>query len=141
MKTIIFDFNRTIFDPDSGALATGAKKVLRTLQTRGFALLLLSRKERGRKERVRTLDIERNFLGVYFVDEKTSQEFQRLFAAHSVSIPESYVIGDRLEEEIAIGNEFGLRTIWIKHGDGEIESKIRPAFIAKSLSDVLKFIS
>lgn len=110
--TIIFDFNRTVFDPDSGALVPGALRLLTTLKERGVPLHLVSKREAGRDDALQRLGIAHFFLSTSFVDDKE----ERLRELISESSDTTYVIGDHLHNEIRIGNRHGAKTIWLKRG-------------------------
>jgi len=47
-KLVVFDFNRTLFDPDQGRLIDGALELLEKLKTAGHFLVLHGKAPRGR---------------------------------------------------------------------------------------------
>ena len=143
-KIIIFDFNRTIYDPDAGELVPGVRFVLRTLLRRGFVLYLISRAGESRKRLMGELNVKKYFRRVVIAPEKRKRDFDRLAGSKSVNKEESFVVGDRVRKEIAIGNSLGLKTIWVRSGRFARETsrkKIeRPDYTVKSLRDVLLII-
>lgn len=110
--TIIFDFNRTIFDPESNALMPEAFELLTALNEQGIPLHLVSKREAGRDDALQRLGIAHFFRSTSFVDDK--EECMRELIANANDTV--YVIGDYLHNEIRIGNRHGAKTIWLKHG-------------------------
>ncbi|MES2006772.1 MAG: HAD hydrolase-like protein [Patescibacteria group bacterium] len=110
--TIIFDFNRTLFNPDTRALMPGAFELLQGLFTQGHTLALISRLEADREDTFRNLKIEQFFSSVEFVEEK-GEALKKIITA---SLPPVYVVGDHLHDEIRAANRLGAKTIWFKRG-------------------------
>lgn len=112
-KKVIIDFNRTLYDPESGLVIDGALELLKYLYT--FAdLYLVSRNEKERWQKFQDLGLEEYFKKIYFVEEKTQSLFEEIIS--ETSKDHCYVIGDRIQEEIVIGNILGINTIWFKSG-------------------------
>ncbi len=112
MTTIIFDLNRTLFDPEAGALMPGAFEVLEECSRRGHALYLISRFEKSREGMVKDLGIEHFFSEIHFVDDKEKDIKKIIEGAEG----EVYLVGDYLYDEIRFGNRYGAHTIWFKSG-------------------------
>lgn len=110
--TIIFDFNRTIYDPDTGALVPGALALLQNLSAIGHKLYLVSKFEAGREAALDELGIARYFEAASFVDDKRNA-FEKIIRASAAPV---FVIGDHLHGEIRIGNSLGAKTIWLRRG-------------------------
>lgn len=115
MQTVIFDFNRTLFDPDTESLLPGVQKMLQTLHDRNVAMHVISRNEAGRGTALETLGIRGFFLTVTFVEEKTPSMFDGIIDGQN-SLENVFVVGDYLHEEIRLGNQRRLRTIWLQRG-------------------------
>jgi FMN phosphatase YigB (HAD superfamily) len=114
---LIFDFNRTIFNPDSGALFADALPTLQALRERGAKLGLVSRREGSRDSLISRLGIRAYFDCIELVDEKTVATFRQMVATlgstAAAHVPERVlVVGDRLVEEIGIGRALGYETAW-----------------------------
>lgn len=112
MKTIIFDFNRTLLDPDSATLYPGVSSMLQALRKRGYVLHLVSRLEPTRTQTLQKLGITDYFSRIALVEDKDEVIHQLVNAAEG----ETYVVGDRLHDEIRSGNRAGARTIHVKQG-------------------------
>lgn len=108
---IIFDYNRTIFDPETNELYPGVFELLRYLQP-NHELFLVSRNEPDRLKRFETFGLTNIFKKVYFVPEKNLELFKKI----SNNEKNTFVIGDSLNDEIKIGNTLGFLTIRIKQG-------------------------
>lgn len=110
---IIFDFNRTLYDPETGGLFDGAIELLSKLSARGDELHLVSKLEPTRSLAFLTkLGIAHFFKTTAFVTDK-SDALRRLIETAPAPV---YVVGDYLHGEIRIGNKHGAKTIWLKHG-------------------------
>lgn len=110
--TIIFDYNRTIYDPETGTLVEGALEALASFAQTGVPMHLVSKLEPGREEALDALGIRDYFVSIAFVEDK--EDAMRAIV-ESVAEP-VYVIGDHLHNEIRIGNKLGARTVWLARG-------------------------
>lgn len=110
--TIIFDFNRTLYNPETAALMPGALQLLEALRATGHTLYLVSKKEAGREAKPETLGINSFFTQMYFVEEK-GEALKKIISASPTPV---FVVGDYLYEEVRIGNKLGAKTIWFKAG-------------------------
>lgn len=114
---IIFDYNRTLFDPETDALYAGVIELLKKLSEQN-ELSLISRNDPSHENRLQELGIRGYFKEIAFVEEKTTQIFKKLADGEQNII----VIGDRIKEEISLGNQLGFITIWIRQGKFSEES-------------------
>lgn len=142
-KFVIFDFNRTLFDPESGKLLPKARFVLRTLLRRGFGLFLISRREKSRAGLIKKLKISTYFSGKVFSEEKSVDDFAKLLGSN-INRNSGYVVGDRVREEIKIGNILKLKTIWLKSGKFSKETprtkNETPDFKIDHLNEILRIL-
>ena len=112
---IIFDFMRTLYNPESLALYSETLSLLEFLNE--FSELhLITRKEGQREQLVEELGIKKFFTSINFLDRKTQKSFQKIINPKKEMYEEIYCIGDVVWEEIMIGNKLGWKTIWLKHG-------------------------
>lgn len=143
-KIIIFDFNRTIYDPDNGCLISGARFVLRTLLRRGFSLYLVSRAGKSRRELIKNLGIGQYFSRAIIAKEKSKKDFERIVAPKVIERSLSFVVGDRVRKEISIGNLLGLKTVWLKSGKFANEKprkKVeRPTYTVRTFREIVSVI-
>jgi len=109
---IILDFNRTIYDPETGDLMPGALELLMYAKEKGAVLHLISKKEEGREDALAQLGIASYFDSVVFTEEK-EPAMKALIEGSPHPI---YVVGDYLHNEIRFGNRYGAKTIWLRRG-------------------------
>ncbi len=116
-KGIIFDFNRTIYDPEKNALTEGVIGLLEDLSLR-FQLCLLSKGvEAERRKQISELGLDEYFKDIQVNEgEKQESHFQRCLRIMNLKASEVAVIGDRVAGEIRVGNQSGMLTIWYKSG-------------------------
>lgn len=143
-KIIIFDFNRTLYDPEKEKLFLGVKKVIYSLTDKGFTLFLISAGQKTTKETIGKSGIKQFFKKITVSKSKSLQDFKKLISS-GVSLEKSYVIGDRVKSEIKKGNRLGMKTIWIRKGKfaRELPRSIeeQPTFTVQSITEVLRIIS
>jgi FMN phosphatase YigB (HAD superfamily) len=108
---IIFDYNRTIFDPDTDCLYEGILELLQKI-SRKHELFLISRNEPTRKKRLEELNVNKYFQKITFVDNKSKEVFEKIIG----NTKNAVVIGDSINDEIKIGNQLGLFTVRLKKG-------------------------
>ena len=115
MKLIIFDFNRTLYDPEKGVLIEGAAEIIEHC-SRSHRLALISMREKGRDGLIGTLGIASFFSSIVITDAKTAELFKEVIASCGATPGETVIIGDRVTDEIAIGKEIGTKAIWFRAG-------------------------
>ncbi len=108
---IIFDYNRTIFDPETDNLYLGVLELLQKLSAK-YELFLISRNEPERKRRFEELNIKNYFQKILFVNGKSRKVFEGI----SGDTKNVIVVGDSISDEIKIGNQLGFVTIHLKKG-------------------------
>lgn len=139
-KGIIFDFNRTLYDPDLDELVPGAKSVLKKLKERGYKLFLVSHGS-YRKSLISELGVENYFDKIVISKEKSLEDFKEVTLNSNLTIKESFVVGDRVKGEIRIGNILGFNTVWLKKGlfAQEVPENLEefPDFTIADLEEVL----
>ena len=108
---IIFDYNRTLFDPETNSLYPGVLTLLKDLSS-NYTLFLVSKNEPTRTKTIRELGLEKFFQEILFVPEKSKAIFETL----KINPAETLVVGDYLPSEIAAGNDFGATTVRVLQG-------------------------
>lgn len=118
-KIIIWDFNRTLYNPDAGALIEGAVDVLICARQKGYTSILFSKNKAGEtpiKEQLDRLDISEYFQAVIESEEKDIKDIERLLSLYLPDKTNSYLISDRAQTDISVGNALGFKTVWFKNG-------------------------
>jgi len=108
---IIFDYNRTIFNPETENLYEGAFELLSDL-VKDHELYLVSANEVGREEKMKKFGIDIFFKKALFVNNKTVEIFEEIaFKGENV-----FVVGDNIYSEIKTGNQMDFTTVLVKQG-------------------------
>lgn len=115
-KIIIFDFNRTIYNPENNSVIAGAIELLTKLNQEQYELHLLSMAQPSRMELIENLGLKQLFTSIQLCQSKTKTLFEQLIQNSNADVANSFVVGDRTKKEIALGNQVGLTTIWVKTG-------------------------
>ena len=140
---VIFDYNRTIFDPESGGLVAGAQSLLEDLKARGVTLFLVAKGGDERRAQITTLGLEPLFKNIIVNESKSSEDYE---SCKSLCSPDTvfYAVGDRVKEEIRHANGCGMTTIWFRSGKFATEEPAgdaeRPSYTVTSLDDVAALI-
>lgn len=142
MDLVIFDWKRTLYDPDTKSLITGALELLESIKSKGIPMVLVGKGGDDMEEEVARLGVRKYFLKTVFAEGEKDPDVFRAFISKN---PEKTVfIGDRVRSELEIGNKLGATTIWVKQGKFAIEEpeneQQKPKFTIPSLSDCLKVI-
>lgn len=142
MQRIIFDWKRTLYDPESHTLCEGAQELLAYLELQKIEMVLIGKGQPETVQDVIRLGIARYFSKIFFVGTTKSKELFSPFISEPSN--DTYVLGDRVRSEIEIGNELGATTVWIKSGTYAVElpesDLQKPAFIFSSLHDFLRYL-
>jgi FMN phosphatase YigB (HAD superfamily) len=142
-RAIVFDFNRTIYDPDSDDLIAGALQVLERLSN-DFLLVLYCKLGDGRDEKVMGLGLKKFFKKIIFVPNKTPADLVNIAKEFNLETNRIVVVGDRVKSEIAAAKKAGCKAVWLKRGkfakENPLEPNEKPDCIIFSLSEVLNKI-
>lgn len=137
---IIFDYNRTLYDPNTDSLYKGVVELLQYL-SKDNELFLISKNEPGRKDRLVELGIDGYFVKIIFVEKKTVSLFREL----SQDDKNILVIGDRIADEILIGNQLGFITVWVQQGkfatDLPERDEQQPRHIVQNIQEIKNIFS
>ena len=141
LRAIIFDFNKTLYSPDSGNLFPGVKDLLSELKTQsGLTLGLISYGGDYRVKLIEGLGILSLFDWFKFVEEKSTEDFLEFSKKFQILPRSILVVGDMLEEEIKIAKFLTMKTAWIKNSF-QGESSIKPDYQLNSVSEIRELIS
>lgn len=144
-KIIIFDFNRTLYDPEAERLMYGVRPLLRRLRTMRFTVILVTTVQPSRIQRIRHLGLFDLCEEVVTVSHKSARPFRRLIITYQADVSRSFVVGDRVRQEIRLGNRCGLQTIWLKRGRFRLEEPQSgeeiPQFTIRDLRQLLPILA
>ena len=143
MDPIIFDYNRTLNDPDNypdDIFVPGTLPVLNTLKEKGFTLFMYCKGGEGRTGMLN--QYSSLFQAVCVVPEKSFDSLKAFCDANSIDPKAAWMVGDRVMKEIAFGNALGMKTVWLKKGkfaeEGPKNKEEEPEFTIISLAGLLK---
>lgn len=143
MKSIIFDYNRTIYNPEEGVVYPGSLELLQKYKDSGFALFLVAKGGTDRQKQIEDLNIKHFFRRIIVHTEKTKDDFIEVMNECEKKT-ELFVVGDRIKKEIRFGNECDMTTIWLKKGkfkDEEPELEIeKPDYVIHELNELESII-
>lgn len=143
-RGIIFDFNRTLYNPENGKLMQGARKILEELRDK-YKLGLVSFGEEERNAQILELGLNDYFSYITVVREKTTQTLLEFCNRFGLKPEEVVIIGDRVKSEVTLGNSLGMTTVWLKSGkfSGEVPSgkTEEPDFTIENLEAIEEIIT
>jgi FMN phosphatase YigB (HAD superfamily) len=137
-RTVIFDLNRTLYDPFTDSLYPGARTMLEDLATT-HRLFLYSKRAGDRGALVARLGIAPHFEYCHYVERKTKEDFTALLQAHAVAPAECIVVGDLVESELRVAGECGVASVWARHGICPVElpeEAHMPTYTADSIEEL-----
>lgn len=108
-KMIIFDFNKTLYDPEKGKLIDGCSEILKALGSK-YILALISLEKKGRKKIANKL-ISSFFNEIIFSTNKKIAHYKQILDKYGINKKDCFIVGDTLEDEITIGKKIGCITI------------------------------
>ena len=144
MRNIIFDWKRTLYDPDSKVLIEGVQELLEFLSNKKVPMILIGKGGDDMRQEVDRLGVGKYFQKIVFAQgEKDPNNFLPFVSKEK---PKSTIfIGDRVRSELEIGNKLGVTTIWVKQGkfaQEKPENKNQePAYTVANLSECLNLVS
>lgn len=139
INAVIFDWKRTLYNPEKKILMEGTKELLLFLRKKNIPLILIGKDDDQMKREMKKLKVYDFFTQVIFTPTKNLNLFSKFI--FNKQPQNTYVIGDRVRSEIEIGNRLNMTTIWIKQGKFAEElpsnSDQQPSFTVLSLFNLL----
>lgn len=145
VKAVIFDFNRTLYDPEKENLMEGARRLLNSLKKRGIKMALLSVTSSGEREQlIASLDLHSYFEEtLVLTGTKKPGHFMELSQKLQLEPEKCLVIGDRIKQEIHSANQAGMKTCWLQRGKFKKEKpdnqEEKPDHTINNLHEVFQF--
>lgn len=120
MYSIIFDWKRTLYNPDTAELIEGAKELLKFAKSKTSSLILIGKGAQEMHDEVKRLGVKEYFSDIIFQEgKKDPEDFKKFISKNNPK--HTIFIGDRVRSELAVGNLLGATTIWVKNGKFEDE--------------------
>ena len=121
IQNIIFDWGRTLYDPDAEALFPGVREMLPWLSGK-YKLYIVSLASKGeeeivkRRKMIKDFGIEQYFQDIFFAPEDKDSLYEGLVAKYTLNLAETAVVDDRIIRGVAWGNRNGATTVWFQNG-------------------------
>ena len=121
IKNIIFDWGRTLYDPDNERLFDGVKEMLPEM-ARKYKLYIVSLASKGeeeivkRRKMIKDFGIEGYFQDIFFAPEDKDSLYEGLVAKYGLDLSKTAVVDDRIIRGVAWGNRNGATTVWFQNG-------------------------
>lgn len=144
ISSVIFDWKRTLYDPDSRALLEGAREILATLHKHSLPLTLVGKGGNDMYDEVKRLNVGHYFENVVFQEGTKEDSLFKPFVSkpHPSSV---LFIGDRIKSELAAGKRLGATTIWVRQGkfadEMPVHASENPDYTVRSLTEAKKLLS
>lgn len=144
VKIVIFDFRRTLYDPDKDKLITGAKSLLQFFKDKKILIYLIGKGDSSLKVKARELGIAGFFKEMIFRENKPLSLYKNVLIKTGCRKNDCLAIGDRIKEEIKTCNLLGIKTIWFKNGKYASEKPTSknelPSFTVRNLNEICDLI-
>ena len=138
---IIFDFNRTLYNPDEKVLFPGVLEFLKDY-SKVYDLAIIGKGDENRRALIEELNIKTYFKHIKIKEAKEKTDFQQCLEEFNAT--NVWAVGDRIKREITIANSVGIKTVWFKNGKfaDELPSskEEEPKFIVQSFDEIRKII-
>tara|TARA_B100000745_G_scaffold173853_1_gene113924 strand:- start:3638 stop:4111 length:474 start_codon:yes stop_codon:yes gene_type:complete len=154
MKLWVTDLDNTLCDTDvlegdenkigELELFPDAAKVFKVLVAQSIPIVVLTKGDfvyqRSKIHQIGLTEVIDNM----YVAESNAEKviyFKKILEEYGTSVEEVVMIGDRRDSEVALGKEFGAKTIWFRHGkyneEGEAPEGVH---VVESYEEVLELI-
>lgn len=143
ITNIIFDWKRTLYNPEEKSLISGSLELLDFIRQKNIPIVLIGKGGEDMYQEVDRLKINGYFSKILFKEgEKEVETFRQYVNQEQPQY--TLLIGDRVRSELEVGNILGATTIWVKQGqfaDEKPENKNqKPDFIVNSLIKIINII-
>jgi len=122
MKAVIFDWGRTLYNPEEGALFSDTKSVLEYLKLKNYILAIVALATAGQSKITERMSIiEKENLALYFVSikfdiENKDKMYEETLFELGLKHEDVFIVDDRVMRGITWGNKNGCKTIWVQNG-------------------------
>lgn len=143
INSVIFDWKRTLYDPDNDVLIDGTIVLLNYLKKNKIQLILIGKGGPEMHDAVSRLKVKNYFSEIIFQEgKKTKEQFMKFI--DPVESKNTIFIGDRVKSELLLGNQLGATTIWVQSGkfadELPAEKVEQPSYIVKDLFECKSLI-
>ena len=119
IKAIIFDWGRTLHDPETDTLFSGVLETVQNL-SKNYSLALVSLAKSDSPEK-RRKKIEESGVAEYFKlilvgEDNKNAMYEKVLTDLKVTPKEVVIVDDRIVRGVAWGNYKGAVTVWLRKG-------------------------
>ena len=143
IKNVIFDWKRTLYDPESKTLINGTKELLEMFSDHNIPMFLIGKGESDMYREVDRLGVKKFFKEIKFVEGEKNPEYYKPHI-DSLNPSQTFVIGDRARSELATGKSLATTTVWVRQGKFADElpknEQMVPDYQVDSLIELRKLI-
>ncbi len=143
-QSIIFDFNRTLYNPETNSLEPGAEEMILYFYNRGWKVYVVAKSGEGREEMIQRTPFAPYLRKVIVAPTKRVEDFRACADDAGMPLEDIVVVGDRVKSEIRIGKQLGMLTVWYRKGkfaDEEPDSPMEePDEIITDLCELKNFL-
>lgn len=142
IASIIFDWKRTLYDPDTQSLVNGAIGILEFVKSKNIPMYLVGKGGVDMYAETKRLGIEAYFIDIVFKEGVKEEGLFSQFLSHE---PKSTLfIGDRIQSELAVGKALGATTLWLRQGkfaeEAPLNKKQEPDYTVTSLIEAKELL-
>lgn len=142
LKGIIYDFMWTLYDPEKGQLFDGVLPMLVSFKEKDLKQGLISFGGAEKKRLIEGLELGKILDWYKVVEEKNPEVFKVFLEEFDLKPEEVMVVGDLVNEEIAIGKGIGAKTVWIKWGAfANVKNFITPDYTIDNITKLKGVVS
>lgn len=124
-NVVIFDWKRTLYDPEQKCLIAGVKNLLENFKRNNVPMVLIGKGGDEMNEEVNRLGVGGYFKQIIFAEG--AKDLNMFMPYISEDHPKKTLfIGDRVRSELEIGKKLGVTTIWVKQGKFATELPLNP---------------
>ena len=143
VKIIIFDWGRTLHDPETYTLFAGVTVLIPEF-AKYYSLILVSlAKSDSPEERRRKIEgsgIAENFKLILVGEKDKDEMYEKALIDFDVMPKQVVVVDDRVKRGITWGNRRGATTVWLKNGKFAQELPTqetgKPSFIISDIAEL-----
>ena len=115
IHSIIFDWKRTLYNPDDGTLIDGSMEILEFLKKHNISLFLIGKGGLDMYSEVDRLGVKKYFKNIVFQEGAKEETLFKPYVSNE-NAHNTIFIGDRARSELAVGKALGATTIWVRQG-------------------------
>lgn len=141
--SVIFDWKRTLYDPETRSLIEGATEVLDYLHMKNITMYLIGKGDVDMHGEVERLNVKPYFEDIVFLEGDKQPDHYRLYISRT-DPDRTLIIGDKLDSEIEVGNLLGATTIQVRQGKfaghRPKSANQKPDMVVNNLSELLPLL-